>query len=325
MKKCVGVVVNPRAASGRVDYLWPQFEREMRKRLGEITVRETGSPGHATGLARELIDSGHDLIVAVGGDGTVSEVAGGMLHDGEPVRPGVQLGFLPLGTGSDFRRTLGLSKNAEEAIDVLARGTPFPIDVGRASFTAQDGRERWRYFVNLVSFGMGGEVAAGAKTFLTALGGRAAFLGATLRAMATYKGRRIELELDGDGQWRSYFISNVAIGNGQYHGGGMRPCPGAAPNDGVLDVTVIDHLSRFEILRDIRFLYSGNVYRLPKVHQLRVRSLRARAEEQTLIELDGEPLGALPIKVELLPRKLTVLVSPLSPLLGAAREPAGRR
>ncbi|HUI40712.1 MAG TPA: diacylglycerol kinase family protein [Terriglobia bacterium] len=314
MIRRAAAIVNPSAAGGRAGRLWPSMARQLRERVGDVTVRCTESAGHATALAGALIEAEHDLIIAVGGDGTLSEVANGYLRNDEPIRPNVQLGFLPVGTGSDFRRTLRIPADVRQAIEILATGKPLDIDVGRVTFVGLDGVERRRHFINLVSFGMGGEVAAGAKNCLTAFGGTAAFFGATLRTIASYRGRRIELELDGDGHWLPFFVSNVAVGNGQYHGGGMRPCPTALLSDGVLELTVIDYLNAFEIARDIRVLYSENVYRLPKVHHLRARRLSARADEPTRIEVDGEPLGWLPLEIEVLPRRLPVLVSPFSPL-----------
>ena len=318
MNRKVAAIANPYAASGRAGRLWPHMAQHLRDRLGDITVRLTDSAGHATRIARELIDDNYDLIVAVGGDGTVSEVANGFLQDDRPVRPGVELGILPIGTGADFQRTLGIPSEVDQAIEILADGKPLAIDVGKIAFTAQDGNPDQRYFVNLASFGMGGSVAAGAKNLLTAFGGKAGFLWATFKTVATYRGRLVSLELDGSGQPLSFFITNVAVGNGCFHGGGMRPCPTADLRDGVLEVTVIDYLKPLELVRDIHVLYSENVYRHPKAHHLRARRLNARAEQPTWIEVDGEPLGRLPVEIEVLPQCLTVLVDPGCPLLSDA-------
>lgn len=323
MNRKVAAIANPYAAGGRAGRLWPHMAQRLRERLGDLTVRLTDSAGHATRISRELIDEGYDLIVAVGGDGTVSEVANGFLQDDRPVRPEVQLGILPVGTGADFQRTLGIPSDIDQAIEILAGGKCLAIDMGKISFVGRDESEQQRYFVNLISFGMGGSVAASAKNLLTVLGGKAAFLWATFKTVATYRGRHVSLEVDGNGQPLSFFITNVAVGNGRFHGGGMRPCPTAAVNDGVLEVTVIDYLKPLELMRDIHVLYSDNVYRHPKARHLRARRLVARSEEPTWIEVDGEPLGRLPIEIEVLPQRLNVLVDARCSLLGAA--PTGHR
>lgn len=313
MPRKIAAIANPQAGRGRVGRLLPKLAGRLRARLGEVTLRVTDSPEHATEIARELIEAGFDLIIAVGGDGTISEVANGFLRDDRPIRDDVQLGILPVGTGGDMRRSLGIPSNAYQAIDILATGRPLAIDVGKASLAGREGSVVQRYFVNLVSFGIGGEAAARAGNPFTVLGGRAAFLWATLRTVAEYRGRRVEIELDESGEVLPFFVSNVAVGNGRYHGGGMHPCPKALLDDGVLDVTVIDYLKPLEVLRDIRVLYSDNVYRLRKVHRLEARRLRARADQPTWVEVDGEALGRLPVEIEVLPRCLNVLLSPSSP------------
>ena len=314
MNRRIAAIANPYAASGRVGRLWPQLAGRLRQRLGDLTLRITDSPGHATRIAQELISSGFDLIVAVGGDGTISEVANGFLRDDWPISPQTQLGILPVGTGADFQRILGIPSDAESAIDILANGKDFAIDVGKVKFVDADGREAQRYFVNLTSFGISGAIAARAKNRLQALGGKAAFLWATLKTAATDRGREVEIRLDDSGEWHRHFITNLAVGNGQFHGGGMRPCPRAILNDGLLDVTIIEYLNPFEIARDIRVLYSANVYVHPKVHHRRARRIAARSAEPTLIEVDGEPLGRLPLEIEVLPRRLRVLLPASSPL-----------
>lgn len=319
MHRKIAAIANPQAATGRAGRLLPQLAERLRARLGEVNLRVTDSPEHATQLARELVETGFDLIIAVGGDGTISEVANGLLRGDQPLRSEVRLGILPVGTGGDMRRSLGIPTDPDQAIEILATGRPFTIDVGKASLAGHDGSVLRRYFVNLASFGIGGEVATRARNPFTALGGKAGFLWATLRTVAGYRGRRVGIELDGSGEFLPFFISNVAIGNGRYHGGGMQPCPKALLDDGVLDVTVIDYLKPLEVLRDIRVLYSDDVYRLPQVHRLEARRFRARSDQPTWVEVDGEPLGRLPIEIEILPRCLTVLLSPSSPHFRSTR------
>jgi len=306
-EKKIAAVVNPRSAGGRTARRWPEIRAALKKRLGPVTERFTESSGAATAMARELLEQGFDLIIAVGGDGTVNEVANGFIRDDRAIRPEACLGLLPLGTGGDFQRTLGISPRAEEAIEILATGQPLRIDLGKATLQGPDHAPLSRYFVNLASFGMGGEVALRAHSAPRYLGGTFAFLWATFRAFLSYRGRRVRIELDGEPGRLSAVVTNVAIGNGRYHGGGMHPCPTAVLNDGVLEVTLIEYLSLFELARDIRILYSENIYRHPKVHHYRARKILAEADSPTQVEVDGEPLGTLPLEVEVLPERLSVI------------------
>lgn len=300
------VIVNPRSASGKTARRWAAVSEALEQRLGALTVRFTEREGHATLLARGLLEEGFDRIVAVGGDGTFNEVASGFLREDQPVRPGSCLGILPLGTGGDFQRSLGIA-SIEEAIEVLAGGKPMEIDLGKITFRGHDGGTRTRCFVNLVSFGMGGEVAERSKNFLRAFGGKVAFLYATFEVFLRYRGRDVTLTLDDDGQARRFFILNVAVGNGRFHGGGMHVCPRALLNDGLLEVTVIDYLGMLTLVRDINVLYSDNVYVHPKTRHLRARKIVAEAAQTTRIEVDGEPLGTLPVEITVLRRRLNVL------------------
>ncbi|MBI1897651.1 MAG: diacylglycerol kinase family lipid kinase [Acidobacteria bacterium] len=301
-------IVNPRSASGKTGKRWPRIAQQLEKRLGPVDTRFTERPAHAIDLARELIDGGYDLIIAAGGDGTVNEVANGFMRDGRPVQAKAALGVLPLGTGGDFQRTIGVPSDAGKAIEILARGRRMEVDLGRAMFQGCNGARRERAFINLVSFGMGGDVAARARNFLSPVSGSAAFLWATLASFVSYQGKHVELELDGQPVPMRSSILNIAIGNGRFHGGGMHICPLAKLDDGLLEVTVADSLGWLTLIKDLPVLYSDNVYSHPKTRHFRARRVVARSAETVRIEVDGEPLGALPLEIEIVPRACQVMV-----------------
>ncbi len=248
------------------------------------------------------------MVIAVGGDGTINEVANGFLRDRKPVQPEARLGIIPIGTGGDFQRTLQIPSRIDQAVEVIATGRALTIDVGLVQLVGYDGLPVERYFVNLVSFGMGGDVSKRAKNFLSPLGGRIAFLYATLAVFLTYKAKPVRLQLDDTPLEEEFCITNIAIGNGRYHGGGMHPCPRAVLDDGLLEVTTIDRLNMFDLIRDLPVLYSDNIYQHPKVRHFRSMRVTAESRETTRIEVDGEALGTLPLEVSLVPRVLPVLV-----------------
>jgi diacylglycerol kinase family enzyme len=192
---------------------------------------------------------------------------------------------------------------------------PLTIDVGKARLVGHDGAPVERYFINLLSFGMGGDVSVRAKNFLSPLGGKMAFLYATFAVFMTYRGKHVRLTLDGETLPEEFLITNIAVGNGCYHGGGMRPCPRAVLTDGLLEITTIDRLTTYEFIRDLPVLYSDNIYQHAKVRHFRASRIRAESPETTRIEVDGEALGRLPLEVSLLPRRLPILVASDSPLL----------
>jgi diacylglycerol kinase (ATP) len=313
----IAAVVNPHSAGGRTAREWPELASLLESRLGPVLTRFTDDHGAGIAITRDLLREGHDLIIAVGGDGTTNEVANGFFDLNEMINPQAALGVLPLGTGGDFRRTLGIPTQPSDAVDILATGSATPIDVGLARFRARNGQPASRYFVNLVSFGMGGHVAAQSRNFMRRFGGKAAFFWATVKTFLSYRGRNVRLTLDGSGDPLSCFITNVAIGNGQFHGGGMWPCPSAAPNDGIFDVTIIDYAGALRLLASISVLYSGEVYTHPLVRHFDAGRILAESSTTTEIEIDGEPLGTLPLEVSILPRRLKVLVPPSSPWLAS--------
>jgi YegS/Rv2252/BmrU family lipid kinase len=311
----IAAVVNPHSSGGKTARRWPELAERLEHRLGPVTARFTDEHGAGIAITRGLLREGFDLIIAVGGDGTINEAANGFFDQDQQIQPQAALGILPLGTGGDFRRTLEIPPNPAEAIEILAAGTPTLIDVGKTNFRANNGSPSSRYFVNLVSFGMGGRVAAQSKNFMGVFGGKAAFFWATLKTFVSYRGRRVSLILDGNAAPQPFFITNVAIGNGQFHGGGMRPCPAAVPNDGFFDVTVIDYAGALKLLSSISMLYSGEVYSHPKVHHFEAARVLAESDSPTEIEIDGEPLGTLPLGITILPKMLRVMVSNSSRLL----------
>ncbi|MCC7237024.1 MAG: diacylglycerol kinase family lipid kinase [Bryobacterales bacterium] len=294
-------VINPRAANGRAAASWPRIVEQ----IGLVEALFTRHPRHAATLAAQLLDEGFERILAVGGDGTISETMNGFFRDGQLINPAAEFGILPMGTGGDFQRTLGIP-DLETAVRTILAGKTRTIDAAHISYLSHAGQHESRYFINLASFGMGGEVAIRAKNLLSGLSGKLAFMYATVEVFFRYHAKTVELSLDG-GPAATHRILNIALGNGRYHGGGMHACPRARLDDGMLDVTVIEALGMFTLAKDLPVLYSENIYKHPKVHHARASCIRATAPGKVSIEVDGEAVGTLPIEVRVLPRAIKVL------------------
>src|SRR3954468_16068367 len=143
------VIVNPASAEGATREKWPKIASDFRTHFGSFTVAFTDAPGHARELAREAADQGTKLLIACGGDGTISEVANGIIESAQDV----ELAILPGGTGSDFRRTLGIPSNIAAAARKLRDGRSKMIDFGRVMFVNDAGERQTRFFINVASFG----------------------------------------------------------------------------------------------------------------------------------------------------------------------------
>ncbi|MEK6608591.1 MAG: diacylglycerol kinase family protein, partial [Myxococcota bacterium] len=285
----------------------------LREALGEVEIRRTEAPRHATALAREALRGGCDLVVALGGDGTFSEVTDGFFDDqaggeagGQPIRPEAALGLLPYGTGGDFRRTVGLGGDIAEAARRLRDATPRAIDVGRLRYRAHDGSFAVRHFLNIASFGVGGLVDEIVNASSKALGGKLAFMLGTVRAMLRYKNQPVRLRLDG-GEPRDVVINNVAIANGRYFGGGMKIAPDASLDDGLFDVVVLGDLGLTDFLLRGGRVYKGTHLSMPEVTFARARRVEAEAlapGARVLLDVDGEQPGMLPAVFEIVPSAL---------------------
>ena len=298
-------IVNPKSANGKSAEVWARVRAHL---PGPVETFETKAPGHGIQLTAEAIKGGAQIVVAVGGDGTINEVVNGFFEAEQLISTDAALAIIPHGTGSDFRRVLNLPLEYKKAATVIHRGTPRMVDLMKVRYTAQNGTGALRYSINITSFGMGGAVAARANRSSKALGGRISFLIATLQTALAFAGNSITLTLDGSKTINAK-VTNVVVGNGQYHGGGMWVCPRASIDDGVMDVTLIRDLTLFELVKSLPTLYNGSIYGHPKVESYRAKQVQAVSEDLALIEIDGEPLGRLPIEISVLPGAIRVLLT----------------
>ena len=309
------VVVNPRSQNGALGKKWPDLSRVLHREMGAFEAVMTQAPGDATRLARAALTGGADVVVAIGGDGTIHEVVNGFFDEQEkPVKPGAALGLLPYGTGGDFRKTVKVPKELEDAARVIARGRRQTIDVGSLRYREghAQGVERRSVFVNIASFGIGGLVDQIVNTSSKVLGGRVSFLMGTARAALRYKNQRVRLVFDGDEDaFVETTINNVAVANGQYFGGGMHIAPEASLDDGQFDVVTLGDLTPFDFLRDGHRVYRGAHLDMAKVSFRRARRVDARPvdpDEDVLLDVDGEAPGALPASFTVIPRALDLIV-----------------
>lgn len=303
-------IVNPHAANGAVGKKWAHVKALARNRLGPFRSFLTAGRGDATRYTRRAILEGTDQIICVGGDGTFNEVVNGFMTDDGPLRQGVSLGFISQGTGCDFARTVPLPKEIDQVMELIRSTTIRPIDLGRIKYQDRHGKSVTRFFHNMTSFGISGEVAARVNRNSRIFGGFASFMWATIVSLLLYKHKVVHLTLD-HGSPQKITIWNIAIANGQYQGGGMRVAPHAAVDDGVFHITVIGAYSLPATFRHFPKLYNGKLLQLEKVWSYTGKKIEASSDQSVLLELDGEQSGRLPVLVELLPRAFQ-LIAPLS-------------
>ncbi len=300
------VIVNPTSAAGAAGRNWDRIATALRSSLGDFEHAATRKPRDATALSRSALRQGFEMIVCVGGDGTLNEVVGGFFDGATAVAPEAVLGVVALGTGCDFGRTIE-QKDLESACARLAGRKTRSIDVGLARFAGHDGAPTMRIFINVASFGCGGLVTSLVSPRLKALSGRVAFSLATLRALAFYRDQVVTLQFD-DMPPRSLAITNCAVGNGQFFGAGMKVAPAAQLDDGELDVTIWSGFGLMDFIRKRPTLYDGSHVREPGTEVLRVRRTIATSASTVLLEIDGESVGRLPAQLEVLAGALRLKV-----------------
>jgi diacylglycerol kinase (ATP) len=296
------MIVNPRSGGRLSEKGWAALVGPLTDGLGPFDVRFTEAAGHARRLALEEATAGRELIVAFGGDGTISEVADGILAAGAPAH----LGIIPRGTGGDFRRSVDLPHDLAEAASHLRKSSPRVIDVGRATFVGNDGQPVTRHFVNVASFGFSADVATRANASSKRFGGRMSFLGATVRTLLAFANPEVLVSVDGgEPQRRTVLLG--AIGNGRYFGGGMKISPESCLDDGLLDLVVVSEISVLGIATKINRLYEGTHLAMKEVATTRARRVAiapADPAAEIPIELDGETPGRLPATFEVIPAAL---------------------
>ncbi len=288
-------IVNPVAGNGKAGRLWQRIRAEL-----ACDGATTEGAGHARVLAREAAERGYERVISVGGDGTACEVASGLAHTD------TALGLIPVGTGNDTARSLGIPLDPLAAARLAAHGDIRRIDLGEIQ-TAQS----TSYFVNVAGFGFDAEVAwrVNRMPWLKVMGGTAPYLAGVLQTLWQYRSPHMRICIDGQRVIeRRIFL--IAIANFPSYGGGMLICPPAQPDDGLFDVCVVSDLSRAHVLRLVPKLYSGKHVGHAAVQLLRGRELSADADRRVRCQADGELVGDLPARFAILPAALRCVAGP---------------
>jgi len=306
------VIINPQSAGGATRDAWPKIASELNQHFGPFRPEFTRAPGDSVRVAAEAARKGARLIIACGGDGTISEVANGILSSGTEA----ELGILPSGTGGDFRRTLKIPSRTADAARILGNGRTRLLDVGTVTFTNKSGKNDTRYFLGVASFGMSADVVArvkeadggGPARLPKWLSGRLSFGIAMAETAVKTKPIRVAVQLDDDPE-RHMTVANLCIANARYFGGGMKIAPDAKLDDGKLDVISIGDIGAARILANAPRLYLGAHLGIPEVGHALASKVTARPvniDHSIELEVDGELPGYLPATFQILPEALRV-------------------
>jgi YegS/Rv2252/BmrU family lipid kinase len=299
------VIANPRSRNRATARRLKSLEAKLRSALGPLEIEWTRAPRDAERIAREGVRSGIERIIVAGGDGTLGEVVTGLLS--AQLGDYAAIGFLPLGTASDFARGLGQTSDLDAVIERLSAGKTSRVDAGRVTYCSDERREVSRYFANIASFGLSGVVGELVNRTSKLFGGRMSYLIGTVRGVARHRSEPVSISVDGERVFEGP-LSVAAVANGPCFGAGMWIAPNARIDDGVFDWVIVPGMSRFALLRKFPLLYSGSHVRDPQILRGRARLIEASGVEGPIrLDVDGESPGVLPARFEILPGAITLL------------------
>lgn len=269
-----------------------------------VGVFETQSNVDAFGLAQHAIHNNVDAILAAGGDGTIHHVVNALMDEELRVEELPMFGVIPLGSGNDFARSLGDSVKPEALVKLLAERKTKGIDVGRISFLG-NAKKPNVYFINEADIGMGPDVVRKVMSSRKPFGSAVAYYVSILSTFISYKPFQVTVRTD---QWQwSGKIRTLAIANGKYFGNGLGIAPDAETDDGKFSTFIVEDVSVLDFIWFSNALKRCKEVNHKKVHYNETKSIELRSELNTVIEADGEVVGNLPVRIDLLPKRIRLL------------------
>jgi YegS/Rv2252/BmrU family lipid kinase len=299
------VIVNPNAGNGKGKKDWEKISGLLKKEALPFDLNFTERKGHAIHFTIDGIAAGYRKIITVGGDGTLNEVVNGVFLNKDCPTTDISLALIPVGTGNDWGRMFGIPLDYEKAIHIIGENKLMLHDIGLVSFF--DGSEKKeRYFINIAGLGFE-SVVVKRTNYQKDRGhsGKLIYFYNLLMSLISYKNTRAEIIIDDEKISADVFSLNV--GNGRYCGGGMRQTPRALPDDGLLDVTIIKGMGKFEIIRNLKILYDGTILQHPKIDGYKCKNIKVSSDYAMYAEADGESLGKTPAEFSIIPESINIV------------------
>lgn len=295
------IIINPTAGANSTYRMWPHIQSLLRHDGLSFDFQYTEGTGHAISLAREATNDGYRLLVAIGGDGTINEVANGLLSASGCLS--TVLGIVSTGTGNDFIRSMGIPRDYISACKCLVARRQTLIDAGKVQYY-RNGKREERYFINSAGVGFDAEVNDAANHLPKQMGHTIPFVLGLLKTLPAYKNKDVTLNIDG--QPESKRVLSIVVSNGAYFGGGMKIAPDARLTDHQMDVISIGNVSKAELLKVFPRVYKGTHISHPKVNVKKACQVMVESASRLLLQADGEMLGEGPATFQIIPAALCV-------------------
>jgi diacylglycerol kinase (ATP) len=291
------LIVNPSAGRGRAGKHIAAIRSTLLELGIETVMSQTRGPGDAVDLAQRAKQDGFELVIAVGGDGTIYEIVNGLARAAGAGVAGT-LGIIPIGSGNDFVKMLDIPPGWQAACRRIAKGGSRRVDVGRLND---------RFFVNNVGMGFDAQVGIEALKVTWARGKSVYMLALARNMLFSYRTPNVKIEMDGESFSRQ--ITLLTVGNGRCSGGGFWLTPSAEIDDGLFDVCIGRKMSKIQILALVPYVMKGTHVTHPEVQMARTRRIVVSSDEPLPVHADGEIIytAATRIEAELLPHKLELI------------------
>ncbi len=302
--KKIHIIFNPASAGGKACKNKSRILAALRSQLGNgFEFSETRNETDAITFTRDAILSGCNVIVAVGGDGTVNQAVNGFFENGSILNPSARLGIISFGTGQGIAQSIGLPKDIKSQIKIIKNDFAGSIDVGKICF--ENGSPSM-YFVNEFQFGIGGTMCKNISPVVKKFLGKFAFGFEAVKTLMTYRSNQFRMTINGKSIVQN--IIGVIIANGAYTGGGMRLTPDAIPDDGLFEILLIKEMTLPDRLNSFSRIYSGKHLGMPGFQLLRTKELEFDYDNCLAAEADGEMITNKCISAEVIPSALKVLI-----------------
>ncbi len=309
------LIVNPRSGRGKTGIIFEKMRGPIEQHLGHVDVMFTERPRHAVEIARDAARAGRGIVVAVGGDGSIHEVACGLMAAREEGLKLPQLGVIGAGTGGDYRRTLGFEDRLDRYCEAIKDGHTRSVDIGRFSYMSHEGEPKSSYFINILSAGISGLVDQYVAQSSRALGGTLAYFTSSVKGLARSAIGRLKCTIRREDMSREETIETrlIAICNGRFFGSGMQAAPMASPDDGLFDIIDLGAAPHMRFFAVNARMYTGtHIHSLDVKHyrcdRIEIDLLNKDVGDRFILDVDGEPLGRLPITVDMVPSAIEVFV-----------------
>ncbi len=298
------LILNPHAGSGRGKKDRAEILKELTNADFQYELAVSEFQKHIIQLTIDAIGKGFRRLIIAGGDGSLNEVVNGIFQQTVCPPEEITVGMIPVGTGNDWIKTFGIPNNYKDAVGILIQGDVMRQDIGQITFTENEATKTC-YFANMAGFGFDAMVAA--KTNRLKDKGRSGislYLQALSSSFLNYQTTKTHVIIDG--KVIDELIFSVSIAIGKFNGGGMMQAPGAVPDNGLFQVTIIRKIGLFGILRNILGLYSGEYIKDPRVSTFQATNISISSAHNIAGEADGEVLGDNKFEISLLSHKLIV-------------------